>query len=417
MKRVAVIGAGVAGVNVAYQLAKQGFAVSVFEKNDRPARECSYANGGQVSVCNSSTWTNWHTIWKASKWLLKKDAPLLFSPKPELEKLLWLAGFLKATALGKYQENTVKTIIMGLESRAAMIETAADQALDFSQSACGLLHVYQNLDSFKRAESERDLFESNGVEWISKTPDEIAEIDVAVGAMDGLVGGIWTPSDFTGDIHQYCVDLSNKIEMQYMVDFHYNAPVARVFPLTNGKAGVQLYELLSETLEFDSVVICNGHLLQSAARSLGEFLNVYPVKGYSITVPIEEETFYAPHVSLLDDDKKIVSSYFPADEWDKNSKPRLRVAGTAELAGHDDSIRHERVEPLVRWVRENFPDLDSRFYEPWACLRPMSSDMMPIVRQSKYKTIWYNGGYGHLGWTLSAGQSKRLAREIALSLR
>jgi D-amino-acid dehydrogenase len=415
MKRIAVIGAGVAGVNTAYQLAMQGFGVTVFEKNLGPALECSFANGGQVSVCNSSTWTNWRTVAKAAKWMLKKDAPLLFSPKPEPEKLLWLAGFLKATAFGKYKENTVKTIIMGLESRAEMEKITQTWDLHYNKLNSGMLHTYSNWKSFKQAESERELFESNGVEWESLTPDEIYNLDYAAGQMKNLVGGIYTPSDWSGDINLYCSHLSAITQAEFEVDFEYNSEVVSVFQQSNGKAGIQLKELLSETREFDAVVICNGHLLQKFARAQGEFLNVYPVKGYSITIPLEYSICDddAPKVSLLDDDKKIVSSYFPS----YCNTDRLRVAGTAELAGHDNSIRMERIQPLLNWVKENFPHVDTRYYQPWACLRPMSSDMMPIVRQSKNRSIWYNGGYGHLGWTLSAGLSKKLATDISLYLR
>lgn len=416
MKHVAVIGAGVAGVNMAYQLAVQGFYVTVFEKNSGPAMECSFANGGQVSVCNSSTWTNWRTVAKAAKWMLKKDAPLLFSPNPEPKKLLWLAGFLKATMLGKYKENTVKTIALALESRAEMERVTKCLDLRYHKMNTGMLHTYSNWESFRQAESERDLFESNGVEWQSVTPAEIEEIDEAASRMDNLVGGIYTPSDWTGDINEYCNHLSETISDEFMVDFEYNSEVVSVFPLSNGKAGVQIGELLSKTREFDAVVICNGHLLQKLSRAQGEFLNVYPVKGYSITIPLTDTPYddSAPKVSLLDDDKKIVSSYLPSRY--SGEVDRFRVAGTAELAGHNDSIKMERVQPLLNWVNENFPEVNTRYYQPWACLRPMSSDMMPIARQSRHKSIWYNGGYGHLGWTLSCGVSKRLAIDIAKHL-
>lgn len=392
--KIAVIGSGIIGTLTAYELARRGHDVKVFDREDQPAMKCSHANGGQISVCNAETWNTWSNVYKGLKWMLRDDAPLLIRPSPSIAKLKWLAGFLKHTVNGSHVENTIETIKIGKRSSALYDEIIAREGLQFDQSKCGLLHVYTKEQSLESAWSRRQLFEDNGVEWQYKSPEEVIAIDPAMKTFRNLQGGIMTSTDWTGDAFKFCAALQKICEEKYGVRFYFNSEIERIFH------GIGLFyteRTVPQAEAFGRIVICAGHEIATFAKALGDPMNVYPVKGYSITIDNAEG---APLVSLLDDDKKIVCAKLG---------DRLRVAGTAELDGANDGIRDERIEPLLRWVQENFPAVKVNGYTPWACLRPMNSNMMPIVRRSaNYERVFYHGGHGHLGWTLGAGTTETL---------
>lgn len=388
MKKIAVVGAGIAGVTAAYFLAKKGHEVVVFEKERYPAMKTSYANGGQISVSNSEVWTTWSNVKKGVKWMFQKDAPLLIRPTFELRKVKWLTQFLWHTIKMDYGRNTADTIKLGLTSRQLLQQIAKEENIEFDQSFCGILHFYKNPQYYAAAESVKDLYQSNGCEWnLVATPD-INSIEPTLASSD-IVGGAWTPSDWTGDIHKFCKQLADVMEQKYNVKFNYGWDIKHI----------------EEVSYFDNVVIANGVESYHLAKTVGDSLPVYPVKGYSITIELDEESAkFAPTVSLLDDEAKIVTARLGN---------RFRVAGTAELAGENWDIRRDRIEPLLKWVHKNFPNIDTSRYTAWACLRPMTPNMLPIVGRSKSNPkVYYHVGHGHLGWTLSAATAEKLSREF-----
>ena len=221
-----------------------------------------------------------------------------------------------------------------------------------------------------------------------ETKNEIIKIEPTLANAQNIIGGAWTPSDWTGDIHKFCTELKRVLEEKYDVEFAFDVKADGLF--------------LEEVFEgFDSLVVSAGVGSTRLANLVGDSLPVYPVKGYSITVNVRPEDMkYVPKVSLLDDQAKIVTSTLGN---------RFRVAGTAELAGENYDIRRDRIEPLLRWVNDNFPDIDTSDYTSWACLRPMTPNMMPIVKQSKKNpNVFYHTGHGHLGWTLSPATAQQL---------
>ena len=386
--RIAVIGAGVAGLTSAYYLAKSGHEVHVYEKEESLAKKCSYANGGQISVSNSEVWTTWPNVWKGIKWLLKKDAPLLIRPDLDLDKAIWLAKFLYHTANNDYGRNTVNTIRMGLESRRALRELTDEEGIEYDQQYKGILHFYKNPDYYRNAQEVQEMYQGNGCEWDLLDPYELRDLDPALADIKGVVGAVYTQSDWSGDIHKFCNQLEFVLENKYGVTFHYN------------------YEkLFVDDSIFDRTVIAAGVDSPILSKRFGDRLPIYPVKGYSITIEAKDQTslLAMPKISLLDDEAKIVTSQLGN---------RLRVAGTAELTGHNYTIRKDRIEPLVRWVNTNFPHIDTSQYEEWACLRPMTPNMMPIVRRSRNPKYYFHTGHGHLGWTLAAKTAKLLTEQI-----
>ena len=218
----------------------------------------------------------------------------------------------------------------------------------------------------------------------------VTEIEPTLASATGIIGGAWTPSDWTGDIHQFCYDLAQVLSSRYQVDFQFNTYIQDLQEL-------QIY--------YDAVVVSNGVGSTRLARTVGDRLDIYPVKGYSITIDLDDDSAqHAPRVSLLDDQAKIVTARLGN---------RFRVAGTAELAGENYDIRRARIEPLLRWVHENFPGINASQYRSWACLRPMTANMMPIVQQSSREPrIFYNTGHGHLGWTTGAATGQQVAHLV-----
>lgn len=392
MKQVLVIGSGITGILAAYYLAKKGYLVDVVDQEAYPAMRTSYANGGQVSVSNSEVWTTWSNVKKGVKWMMQKDAPLLVRPAPSISKIKWLSQFLWHTIKGDYEKNTKETIKLGLESRNLYKKIIDDEGLEFDQSFCGILHFYKDPRYFEAADFAKDIYNSEGCEWDMLSASQVRSLDPALHSLKGIIGGAWTPSDWTGDIHKFCQALRTVLESKYNVKFMFNFKVRSVIaePLLN---------------QYDAIVVSAGVGSVEIAKMFGDSLSIYPVKGYSITINVKPEQMkYVPKVSLLDDQAKIVTSTLGN---------RFRVAGTAELAGENYDIRRDRIEPLLNWVKQNFPDLDTSNYSSWACLRPMTPNMMPIVKKSAVNSkVFYHTGHGHLGWTLSPATATQLAELI-----
>jgi D-amino-acid dehydrogenase len=383
--KIAVVGAGIAGLTTAYYLAKNGHSVTVVEQERYPAMRTSFANGGQVSVSNSEVWTTWNNVKKGFKWMFKKDAPLLIRPRLDWAQWKWMAKFLLNTLGGAYEENTKTTIRLGLEASKLYKEIGLEEDLSFDQSPSGILHFYKDHEYFENAKQAQAIYQSTGAAWDILGPMQTKALDKTLVNVDGIIGGAWTWHDWTGDIHKFCYELSQVLENKYGVEFKFDLSVTGLDQLTT---------------EFDCVVVAAGVGSEKLANSIGESLDIYPVKGYSITIN-NVDPKHLPTVSLLDDQAKIVTS---------SLGNRFRVAGTAELAGENYDIRRDRIQPLLDWVHTNFPAINTHDYTQWACLRPMTPNMMPVVRQSKKNSkVFYHAGHGHLGWTLSPATAKQVA--------
>lgn len=397
MRSIAVIGGGITGITSAYALSRRGFEVTLFERHRYAAMETSFANGGQLSASNAEVWTHASTLLKGMRWMLRKDAPLLISPLPSWHKVTWFAEFIGS--IPRYQENTVATARLAIAAREHMYSWAEEEGIDFDLRREGILHIYRDKKSFDHAHRVSRLLASGGLPRRPVTPSEMRHIEPTL--VGDYYGGYFTESDATGDIHKFTSGLADAIERRgvrcvfaTVVD-DVRSDGSRVLVRTAGTQG-------RDVQQFDAVVICAGVSSRELAARLGDRVNIYPVKGYSITVNLVDEVSQraAPTVSLLDDATKIVTSRLGSD--------RFRVAGTAEFSGANKDIRAERIAPLVNWVRECFPEVSTRQVVPWAGLRPMTPSMMPRVGRGRKANVFYNTGHGHLGWTLSAATAEIL---------
>ena len=392
-KSIAIVGAGVAGITTAYFLGKKGYRIRLYDPNG-VAEECSYANGGQLSVCNAEVWNTYSNIAKGIKWLTQPDAPLAFRPDVwSWSKIKWVAGFVGATLTNSYDRNTRKTIEYSLRSRRLMKKLMKDTGIDFYHNDCGILHIYKNQKSWDKARKTLDRFKDTRWGRVEAKGDLAGKYNIY---SKDIVGATFTKGDSVGDIHAFCRHLS-----YYMEDnFDY-----RVYPNKIVRteeevwwSGPRDHAMSLEELkkEHDEVIICAGAYTSFLVPSL----NIYPIKGYSITFR-GREAEDAPFTSILDDDAKIVASPF--------TNLTFRVAGTAELADWNQDIREDRIKPLVDWVHNN-TFMDAEKYTRWACLRPMTPNMLPVI--SKVKGLWVNSGAGHLGWTMGMALAEKITKDI-----
>ncbi len=402
MRKIAIIGAGVTGVTTAYSLMNRGFDVTVFDQNRYAAMDTSFANGGQLSASNAEVWNRWSTVFKGMKWMFERGAPLLVNPKPSWHKYSWMAEFV--ANIPHYRQNTIDTVRLAIAAREQLKATAAKEGFAFDIEERGILHIYNTKKEYDHATEVNVLLAEGGLTREAVTSDDIKTLEPAI--KGDFYGGYYTASDATGDIHLYSRGLSEACRKKG-VSFQFNADVtaitqkgdAHVVTWTDGKGN-------KNDAEFGALVVCAGVGSRKFGKILGDRINVYPVKGYSITVKLEDEASQAaaPWMSLLDDEAKVVTS--------RLGKDRFRVAGTAEFNGFNWDIRDDRVRPLVKWVENFFPDVVTEHAVPWAGLRPMMPNMVPIVKSGKRAGVYYNTGHGHLGWTLSAATAEIIAEKV-----
>jgi D-amino-acid dehydrogenase len=406
MKSIAVIGGGITGATTAYSLARRGFDVTLFERHRYAGMETSFANGGQLSASNAEVWNHASTIFKGLKWMLRSDAPLLVNPKPSWHKMSWFAEFV--ANLPRYEDNTVRTTRLAIAAREHMDAWAREENIDFDLKRRGILHIYRDRAGFEHAARVNQLLARGGLERRAVTPQEMKAIEPTLAG--SYHGGFYTESDATGDIHKFTQGIAAAAIRRgatclYEQDVRQLETTGDHVVVTSSSQGITTRH------RFDALVVCAGTASRALAAGLGDRVNIYPVKGYSITVNLRDAASQtaAPQVSLLDDATKLVTSRLGED--------RFRVAGTAEFNGFNRDIRADRIKPLVDWVHQCFPGVDTRSVVPWAGLRPMMPDMLPRVGRGRAANVFYNTGHGHLGWTLSAATAELVAQEMATALR
>lgn len=402
---MAVIGGGITGVTTAYALAKRGYTVTLFEKHRYAAMETSFANGGQFSVSNAEVWNHWSTVLKGVKWMLRSDAPLLVNPKPSWHKMAWFAEFI--AAIPQYEKNTIQTTRLAMAARQHLDAWAAEEGLDFDHKREGILHIYRDKGNFVHAGKVSKLLAQGGLDRRAVTPQEMRAIEPTLAG--DYYGGYFTESDTTGDIHKFSTGIAAAAE-RLGVQTRYGHSIQSVKSDGKGVIITAHDGVDTHTSVFDGVVVCAGTASRDIASQLGDRVNIYPVKGYSITVNLDDARSQAsaPMVSLLDDETKLVSSRLGLE--------RFRVAGTAEFNGYNRDIRADRIRPLVEWVQQCFPGVRTESVVPWAGLRPMMPNLMPRVGPGKRPGVFYNTGHGHLGLTLSAVTADMVAAMVGSSV-
>jgi D-amino-acid dehydrogenase len=399
---VMVLGAGVIGTTSAWFLRKAGHDVSVIERQAQAATETSFANGGQISVSHAEPWANPSAPFKVLRWLFQEDAPLLVRPRLDPAQWRWCLNFLMECWPCRTRANIAKIVELGLYSRRLLGETRAELDLHYDDLQRGILHFYTSQDEYEAAIKPAALMRKLGCELELVDRERMLAIEPALRFTNTpIVGGSMTYTDESGDACAFTRKLADKAA-ERGVDFKFGTTVVKIDTARGRVSGVEVRtrDGAHRRLTADAYVVALGSYSAGWMKPLGVNLNIYPAKGYSATLPVRDRS-RAYTVSLTDDEYKLVFSRLG---------DRLRIAGTAELAGYDLGLNEARCQALVRRTLEIFPDVaDPAKAQFWTGLRPATPSNVPYIGRSKLRNLYLNTGHGTLGWTHSCGSGKVLA--------
>jgi D-amino-acid dehydrogenase len=401
--KVLVLGAGVVGVASAWYLAEAGHEVSVVERQPSAAMETSFANGGQISAGHAEPWAKPSVLPKILRWLGREDAPLLFRARLDWAQWMWGLRFVVECLPGRFERNCRALAGLAQYSRDCLRELREKASLRYDHLSRGILHFATDGHDFEVLARDAEAARALGIERQVKSAPECLALEPALRESQvPVTGGVYTPGDESGDARRFTEELA-RLAARRGVRFRYDSTIEAIEAGGGTVRGVTVVDEEEEKhLQADAYVVALGSYSPLALKPLGVSIPVYPLKGYSITLPLgPEHAAAAPTVSLTDEAHKIVISRLGN---------RLRAAGTAELAGYDTTVSPVRCAAIARRVVNLFPALRSvTTYESWAGLRPATPGNVPIVGRTRLSNLFLNTGHGTLGWTLACGSGRALA--------
>ncbi|MCK7609035.1 D-amino acid dehydrogenase [Acinetobacter portensis] len=394
--RVIVLGSGVIGVTSAYYLAQQGAEVTVLDRQTGPAEETSFGNAGQISPGYSTPWAAPGIPFKAVKWMFQHHAPLAINIDGSMWQLQWMAQMLKNCSADRYAINKERMVRVAEYSRDCLKKLREDIGISYENRSKGTLQVFRNEAQLEAVQRDIEVLKETGVAFELLDSEGLARVEPALAqAKDKLVGGLHLPNDETGDCYIFTNSLADKAK-EIGVKFQFNSNVEKLIVEGDEIKGVLVN---GEVLTADKYVLAFGSYSRDFLKPLDLDLPVYPVKGYSLTVPIIDSAF-APQSTVLDETYKIAITRF--DE-------RIRVGGMAELSGFNLNLNEDRRGTLEMVTRDLFPGGDLENASFWTGLRPMTPDSTPIIGATRFKNLFLNTGHGTLGWTMACGSGKLMS--------
>ncbi|WP_020648207.1 D-amino acid dehydrogenase [Solimonas variicoloris] len=400
--KVIVMGAGVIGVASAWYLAKAGHEVVVLERNAGAARETSFGNGGQISVSHAEPWANPSAPGKMLRWLGKEDAPLLFRLRADPTQWSWGMKFLRECSARRSTHNMIQLVRLGTYSRESLQALRVEAGVEYDHLERGILHYYTSAKEFDLAIEPARIMREIGCERRVIDADEVVRIEPALAQIRSqLAGATYTSADESGDVHKFTTGLAARCA-ERGVQFRYGVRIQRLHAEGGRMLGVEYADETGayQVEKADAYVLALGSFSPQLARTAGVALDIYPVKGYSITLPVLEPAL-APTASLTDDEFKLVFSRFG---------DRLRVAGTAEFDGYSMALNRVRCEAIVQRTLQVFPGLSrAELAQHWTGLRPATPGNVPYIGRSKVEGLYLNTGHGTLGWTHGCGSGRAIA--------
>jgi D-amino-acid dehydrogenase len=395
--KVLVLGGGVIGVTTAYYLASSGHEVTVVDRQAEPALETSFANAGEVSPGYASPWAGPGVPIKAIRWLLMKHGPLVIRPKLDPAMWAWLIKMLRNCTSARYAINKSRMIPLAEYSRDCLRALSAETAIHYDERSQGTLQLFRTQAQVDGTAGDIAVLKQYGV------PYEVLDRDGCVGAEPALAavkhkmaGGLRLPQDETGDCHMFTQALAARAA-KLGVQFRFNTTIERLIADASGISGVATSAGL---LQADAYVVALGSWSPRLLRPLGISIPVYPVKGYSITVPVADGDA-APVSTVMDESYKVAITRLG---------DRIRVGGTAEVSGYSSRLYPARRATLDHSLTDLFPrggnPTEATF---WSGLRPMTPDGPPVIGATRYANLHLNTGHGTLGWTMACGSGRVLA--------
>lgn len=409
--KVLVLGAGIIGVTTAHDLAEAGHEVTLIERREGAALETSRANGGQLSACEVAPWAGPEVPWLVLKWLGRADAPFKLSLKLDPDQWRFLWRFLLRCRTSARLERIGPNLELALATRQRMSEIEAACAaeghpISYDRKSAGILRLFHHAAEWREAASLIERMAQGGVAQSLLDPAQCVACEPALASAfqrGEIIGGIFSPDDGSGDAALFTQALVQRAQ-RLGVTFLSGVTVVGFEKQADRVHGVITSHGLHTA---DAVVIAAGVGSAALARKLGFYLPVYPLKGYSVTVPLEATAEAMPHVSITDEARKVVISRLGN---------RLRAAGKAEIAGYDLTLDPARARSVFQAVESLMPQIgpQAASADYWCGLRPMSPDGSPIIGAAPgLSNLYFNTGHGSLGWTLGAGSAMALTDLIS----
>jgi D-amino-acid dehydrogenase len=399
--KVIVLGSGVIGVSCAHQLALAGHEVTVVDRQPEAGLETSYGNAGEVSPGYSSPWAGPGVPLKAIKWLMMRHRPLVIRPHLDLEFIRWGLAMLRNCTAARYEVNKSRMVRLAEYSRDCLRELRAQTGIAYDERMQGTLQLFRTQQQLDATAADIAILQRYGVAHELLDMDGCVRHEPALArTREKFSGGLQLPGDETGDCFKFTQALA-ALAAERGVTFRHGTSIQR---LREGTGRIEGVETDAGLLKADAYLLALGSHSPLFLKPLGIRIPVYPVKGYSITVPITDPSG-APESTVMDETHKVAVTRLG---------DRIRVGGTAELAGYTLQLHEARERTLKHVVTDLFPaGGDVARAEFWCGLRPMTPDGTPVVGGTRLANLYLATGHGTLGWTMAAGTGRLMADLIS----
>lgn len=394
---IIILGSGVIGTASAYFLAHAGHDVTVIDRQPGSGLETSFGNAGEISPGYATPWAGPGVPMKAFKWLTMQHSPLVIRPKLDPAQWRWILQMLANCNTDSYQVNKGRMVRLAEYSRDVLVQLRRDTGIAYDERSQGTLQLFRTQKQLDGAHTDIEVLRQSGVAYKLLDPQGCTEYEPALARVPGnYVGGLLLPNDETGDCFKFTQALA-ELAKGLGVKFRYDVTIERLSTEGDRVTGVVTNK---GELKSDTFVLALGSYSPLLLKQIGIHIPVYPVKGYSITVPITDASG-APESTVMDETYKVAITRLG---------DRIRVGGTAELSGYDLRLHQARRDTLEYSVTNLFPDGgDVKKASFWCGLRPMTPDGTPVVGPTPYRNLFLNTGHGTLGWTMACGSGRVLA--------
>ncbi|EJF89348.1 D-amino acid dehydrogenase [Bartonella tamiae] len=400
--KILILGSGVIGVTSAWYLNKAGHDVTVLDRQTGPALETSFANAGQVSFGYTTPWASPGLVIKALKWMMRPNSPLIIRPQANFRQISWLLSMLTNCNTQCYKDNKALMVRLSDYSAHCLKALREETHIPYDEGMKGTIQLFRDQAQFEAAHKDVEVLKADGIEFQMLNAQQCVEEEPGLFSLKKqITGGLQTPKDETGDCKIFTDKLA-KMAQDKGVKFRYNVTIKKLHYAAQKISGV---ETSSGFETADAYLVCMGSFTPFLLSNVGLHAPIYPVKGYSITVPVTNAE-HAPVSTVIDDSYKVAVTRLG---------DRIRVGGMAEVSDYKIKLSKQRMKTLQEALKMMFPKGYDQNYQPelWSGLRPVTPDSVPILGKTLFPNLYINSGHGTLGWTMSTGSAHFIADMIS----